>query len=404
MTRAMLVLLVSLASLTGLTWAPGAIQPQLAAPVKVPFELLTRHIVVKGRVNNSRPLSFVLDTGANLAIVKLDVAKELGLTLYGNVNAGGAGPNRQTGRMVRNASWTLAGLDGFSQPMTLALPLVFLAQGLGRNIDGIIGGAFIKAFVVELDYQAQQITLHDRKTFRYSGKGETLPLEFTPDGHPIVKALVTAVGGKPIERRFLLDIGSGAALILHSPFVAEQRLLASGLNTIRATGSVGAGGQTVGRLGRVAALQIGTYAINTPIAMFSQDQAGAFANPALAGNIGGQIASRFRTFWDYENRRIMLEPSPTFADPFDRAFAGVGLRAEGPDWRSFRVHDLLENSPATEAGLMKDDVITSVDGVPATSLTLTSLNELLEKPVSLRLTIRRGDHRLDVTLTPRRLI
>ena len=186
MARAILVLAVSLASLTGVTWQGNAIQAPLTAPVKVPFELVTRHIVVKGRVNNSRPLAFLLDTGANLAIVKLDVAKELGLALYGDVNAGGAGPNRQTGRMVRNANWTLAGLEGFSQPMTLALPLVFAGPGLGSDIDGIIGGAFIKAFVLELDYQAKQITLHDRKTFRYSGSGQTLALEFTPDGHPVV--------------------------------------------------------------------------------------------------------------------------------------------------------------------------------------------------------------------------
>jgi hypothetical protein len=404
MIRAILVLLVSLASLTGATWEPGAIQPQLAAPVKVPFELLTRHIVVKGRVNNSRPLSFVLDTGANLAIVKLDVARELGLTLYGNVNAGGAGPIRQTGRLVRNANWTLAGLEGFAQPLTLALPLVFIGPGLGSDIDGIVGGAFIKAFVLELDYQAQQITLHDRKTFKYTGTGQTLPLEFTPDGHPVVKASVTPVGGKPVEQRFLLDIGSGAALILHTPFVAQQGLLASGLPTIRATGSVGAGGQTVGRLGRVSALQIGTFTIEEPITMFSQDQAGAFANPALAGNIGSQVASRFRTFFDYENRRIILEPSSTFADPFDRAFAGVAVRAEGRDRRTFRVDDVLENSPATEAGIMKDDVIMSVDGMAANTLTLTTLNELLEKPVSRRLTIKRGNKVLDVTLTPRRLI
>jgi hypothetical protein len=306
--------------------------------------------------------------------------------------------------LVKNASWTLAGLEGFSQPMTLALPLVFLGPGLGSDIDGIIGGAFIKAFVLELDYQAQRNTLHDRKTFKYSGNGQTLPLEFTPDGHPVVNASVTPVGGKPVDRKFVIDIGSGAALILHSPFVAQQGLLASGLPTIRTIGSVGAGGQTMGRLGRVSALQIGTFTIDTPITMFSQDQAGAFANPALAGNIGSQIASRFRTFFDYENRRIILEPSSTFAEPFDRAFAGISIRAEGPDYRTFRISDVLENSPATEAGIMKDDVITSVDGTAANTYTLTTLNEVLEKPVSRRLTIKRGNKVLDVTLTPRRLI
>ena len=98
----------------------------------------------------------------------------------------------------------------------------------------------------------------------------------------------------------------------------------------------GAGGRSFGRLGRVAALQIGPFTINNPIALFSQDKAGAFADGSLAGNIGAQIASRFRLFLDYGRRRIILEPSPTFADPFDRAFSGLSVRAEGPGLRTFR--------------------------------------------------------------------
>ncbi len=100
-----------------------------------------------------------------------------------------------------------------------------LSAGLGRKIDGIIGGEFIKQFVLELDYQARSIRLHDRQTFRYAGPGETLPIEFTPDGHPIVAATLTPLGGTPIQHRFLLDVGSGLALVIHSPFVAQHNLL-----------------------------------------------------------------------------------------------------------------------------------------------------------------------------------
>ena len=48
-------------------------------------------------MNRSRPLAFVLDTGANLAIIRMDTAKELGLSLQGTVSAGGAGAGRQAG-------------------------------------------------------------------------------------------------------------------------------------------------------------------------------------------------------------------------------------------------------------------------------------------------------------------
>src|SRR5262249_37332738 len=108
------------------THARCVYQPRLVAvdtPVIIPFDLVTRHIMVKIKVNNSRPLSFVLDTGDKVGVIDIDVAKELGLKLEGQVHVGGAGAETLPGSMVKEASWTLPGLDGFSQPVTLAIPL-----------------------------------------------------------------------------------------------------------------------------------------------------------------------------------------------------------------------------------------------------------------------------------------
>ena len=374
-----------------------------APPVTIPFELANRHIVLKVRVNGSRPLSFVLDTGADAAIVMTDVAKELNLTLTGAVRVGGAGDQQQTGSLVQGATWSLVGLDGFSQPVSLALPLRPLSAGMGQDIDGIIGGQFIRQFVVQVDYQAQAITLHDRTAFAYSGRGETVPIDFY-QGHPILSASVTPLGGRPIERRFVLDIGSGMALALSSPFVAEQHLLGPQAKTVRLIGAAGAGGAVHGQVGRVESLQIGPFQLKQVVTMFSQDTGGALADATLAGNIGSQIASRFRVFLDYGRKRLILEPSPTFAAPFGVAMAGVAVRAEGADYRTFTVKEVLEDSPATEAGLVVGDVITAINGTPAGALTLSRLIELFEQPVTYELTVRRGDAVIQARLTPRKLV
>jgi hypothetical protein len=385
---------------------PPVVQSQApaAAPVTIPFELATRHIIVKVRVNDSRPLSFVLDTGANVAIIRTPIAEELGLSLHGSVRTGGAGAGVQEGRRVSDARWSLVGLPRFSQPVSLALPLASLPSGLGQAIDGIIGGEFIGQFAIELDYQARTMTLHDAKRFSYSGKGEVLPVEIDSNGHPVLRASVTPPGGTAIEDRFVLDLGSGGALILHSPFAARHNLPPPEAKTVRVIGMAGAGGRSNGRMGRMASLQLGSFTLSNPITIFSQDEAGAFANPSLAGNIGALVASRFRTILDYSRRRIILEPSPTFSQPFDRAISGVALRAEGTDYRTFRVREVLEGSPATEAGIQQGDVITSVDGMAAASLTLTTLAEMLTLTEPRVLTLRRGDQTMKVTLTPKKLI
>jgi hypothetical protein len=94
-----------------------------AEPITIPFELSTRHVIVKVTINHSRPLSFVLDTGDDVAIVRMDVAKELGLKLEGRANIRGAGAGTQEASCVRDANWSLVGLAGFSQPVRLALPM-----------------------------------------------------------------------------------------------------------------------------------------------------------------------------------------------------------------------------------------------------------------------------------------
>lgn len=377
---------------------------RLASAVTLPFELVTRHIVLPATVNQSRPLSFVLDTGANSVIVDLGRAKELGLSLAGEVKAGGVGSQTTTGSFVKDATLSVSGVAGFTRPVTLALPLERLARRFGHDFDGIIGTVFIKEFVVEIDYEARVIRLHDRLTFTYAGPGESIPIRLNSSGHPTIDAEVTPVDKSPIKGTFVIDVGSGGSLALHSPFVSEHRLPGADVKTIKALGVGGAGGASTGRIGRVSALKIGKFTITNPTVLFSQDTAGAFANAALEGNIGQQVMSRFRVFLDYSRARIILEPSERFGAPFDRASSGLSLTTEGADYKTFRIMDVLENSPASEAGLRPSDVITAIDGRAASELTLTTLLELFERPVSYKLTVQRGDQTLQLTLTPRQLV
>jgi hypothetical protein len=375
-----------------------------SATVTIPFELVNRHIILKVQVDNSRPLSFVLDTGDQFAIVNLDRARELGLKLEGEVRIGGAGAAISTGAFVRNSSFTIAGFPGFSQPLTMALPIGRMAARLGQDFDGIIGTEFIKQFVVEIDYQARVLKLYDKTRFIYAGPGESIPITLNHGGHPIIEAEVTPVGSAAVSGKFVLDVGSGGALALYTPFVTGHNLPGPNSKTIKAIGVGGAGGDVNARIGRVTELKIGRFTISQPITLFAEDKAGAFADPTLVGNIGQQIVGKFRLFLDYGHNRIIFEPAKSFGDGFDRAFGGLALVAEGKDYRTFRITDVLENSPGAEAGLLKDDVISAIDGTPAANLSLTKVIELFERPVAYKLTVRRGEQTLQITLTPKQLV
>ena len=124
MTHSFLILLISLVlTVSGAHW-PRDTPPILSiksqtetrpAPQVIPFEFINKHIFIPVRVNDSRPLWFVLDTGDQYAIINLNTAKELGLRLRGQVRVGGAGSQTLTGAFVDDAKFVLQGLKGFIQ-------------------------------------------------------------------------------------------------------------------------------------------------------------------------------------------------------------------------------------------------------------------------------------------------
>jgi aspartyl protease/PDZ domain-containing protein len=391
-------------SAAGLHYAQAPVASANKPVATIPFKLVTRHIVVQVKVNDSRPLSFIFDTGDKVGIIDIERAGELGLSLQGQIRVGGAGADTLLGAYVRGATWKLQGFEEFSQPLTMAIPLGRMAARFGHDFDGIIGSDFIKQFVVEVDYQARVLKLHDKEKFVYAGSGETVPIKLDGHGYPIIEAEVTPQRGPSFKGKFILDLGSGGALALHSPTVKEHRLLESNDKTIRVIGAGGAGGATFGRLGRISELRIGRFKFAGPPVLFSEDKAGAFASSALAGNIGQRIAGKFKVFLDYEHERIVLEPTAALNAPFDQANSGLALTTEGKDYSTFRVTDVLENSPASEAGLLKDDVIVKVDNRSVSEIGITGLGEMFEKSKTYRLTIRRGDKTTKVQLSPRKLI
>jgi hypothetical protein len=395
--KRILILATLVAALPG-SWPGGAAAgPAEKPPIVVPFELVNRHVFVRVGVGG-RALGFVLDTGAPSVIIDLGRAKELGLTTAGELRAHGAA-GLVTGAFLRDAKYTIPGVPLSSDTIAAALPLQELANGFGRDFDGILGAEFIRQFVVEIDYSTRVLRLHDRDAFAYAGPGDTIPIRFNHSGHPVFDGEITPIGGSAIPARIVLDIGSSGALDLRNPYVTANHLPGPGARTIRALGLAGAGGDASGSLGRVASLRIGAFTIDRPVAFFSEDRVGANAMTDVDASIGQRIAERFRIFLDYARRRMILEPTGG-GEPPERAFSGASIEAVGADYRTLRVRQVASGGPAARAGLAAGDVIESIDARRVTDLTLDDVLGMLEKPVTRTIAIRDGSRTRTVTLTP----
>lgn len=370
-------------------------------PVALPFELANGHVVLPVEVGG-RNLSFVLDTGAPVTIIDRARAAELRLAVGSEFTMRGAGAN-VAAVPVPDATYRVRGLPGFTGRVEIAMALQPMAPALGRDFDGILGASFIRQFVLEIDWEARRVRLHDRASFEYHGSGAVVPIRLNGSGHPVLAATVTPIGGEPIAADFVLDLGDNSALELRAPFVAAHRLPGPSVKTIPGF-AAGAGGATSGSVGRVASIDFGGFAIPRPLTVFSSDVHGAHGMSDVAGTVGQRLLERFTIFLDYERSRVILEPNARFREPEDRAFSGLALQAEGADYRSFRVAHVISGSPGQRAGVREGDVIAAIDGRKAADWTLTEILSLFEKAAPHRLEIRRGGTTLEVELTPGKLV
>lgn len=284
-------------------------------PASIHFQLTDSLIYVQASLNGSNLLWMVLDTGSNITVFDESVSKALGLSLRGKGNA--YGPGQGSPQKLAYASHTTLRFAGnkLSDQTVATLPLDWFSREVGRNTDGFLGANLFSNFVVEIDYENQVLRLYDAAAYSYSGSGQRLPLEFTRDNIPRVRAEVITPEGKSISGIFLVDTGSTTGLWLTKMFSDAHPELFSAEKTNELPRAVAVGGEIRSRGGRLPAIRLGGFVIQMPITRFSENTSGLFAMPHSAGTIGAHILQRFTVIFDYPHRQMILQPNAHFDDP-----------------------------------------------------------------------------------------
>ena len=114
---------------------------------------------------------------------------------------------------------------------------------------------------------------------------------------------------------------------------------------------------------------------------------------------------RFKVIFDYSRKRLILESNRRFVEPEEYDMSGIDLIAEGPDFKSFKVRAVTENSPASAAGLLPGDLVLSLNGKTANAFTLDEIQTMFKREGrEYLLAIRRGEKRQRINIKLRRLI
>jgi hypothetical protein len=363
----------------------------------IPFELYMNLIFLQVRVNHSKMLWFNLDTGLEISIFDSEQAKGLGLELFDKSSISVPGGIIELA-FTNNVSLNLAGIELLNQRMQ-TLPLTVFAPVLGRPIHGILGHDFFKRFVVEIDYTRQVINLYDPTNYQYSGDGEIVHVTIEND-EPFIQAKIIPADHAPVEAKLKVDTGSTDALGLNGSFIQDMQLVNSKQKVLPQPG-VALGGITENYVTRIGDLQIGNLLIENPIVGYSKD----LSRTGDAGTIGGEIFHRFRVIFDYSHEQLILEKNSSFNEPYTYDSSGLFLVAEGSNFELPKVLRVIENTPATTAGLREGDIILQIDHQPAKKLTLDQIRQLFKQDgQTYLLTIERNGKTSNLTITLRELI
>jgi len=122
----------------------------------VAFDLKASIVFVKGSINDTADLTFIVDTGASVTVVKPATAEKLGLTKKGERSGTPGVP-----------TFKVAATLGAGQAIVKDLPVAVMGvpqadlplamQGIAY--DGILGYNYISQFVTTFDYKARTIRL-----------------------------------------------------------------------------------------------------------------------------------------------------------------------------------------------------------------------------------------------------
>jgi hypothetical protein len=338
------------------------------------FDYTGKHLWVRASVNGGPPADFIYDTGASITVIDSAYAAQIGLETMGHLQGQGAGATGNVSLATLDRL-EVSGADGDGIAMTDVAVAVLSINAMlepffWKPCAGIIGFNFITQFVNEIDYETGVIMLHDPKTFTYQGGGAAIPMSLAGT----IPAITMTIDGR-YKGEFRVDVGSSATVDLHRPFVETHGIAKTVKKSVDVT-SGGFGGTFISRVTRMQSIAIGPFEWKKPLISLSQAETGALASADYAGNIGNRILERFKCTFDYERRVLHLEPTRRMSEPDE--FTRTGLQITRKDGVTSAAQ-VIDRSPAAQAGFRVGDEIRAIDGRPAADWTRAEVETLFEK-------------------------
>ena len=348
----------------------------------IKFKQISNLIIIPVSINGSDTMNFILDSGVKDPIItELTMVEELNLNYMKPTQIRGLGNETATQAYLSgDNTFKLPGLTARHQKINVILDENFqISQILGMPVHGLIGLNLFRNYIVKINYLTEEIKLYKPGDFTYRPMKNdiVLPIHFVGD-KPIVRADIVQDSGQVVPALLLVDTGASDALWLSTSSNNKIKLPVNNEYSFLGTGL---GGDLYGYKGRINSFWLGGKPLDFPVVSYPESDYlnNVFFLEHRNGSIGGEVLRRFTVYFDYFNNRIILRPNGDFNDSFNYNMSGLEIINPVPGIPVFTISNVLEDSPAWNAGFRENDQIISINASSNKDLTLNDINLLLRE-------------------------
>ena len=385
-----------------------ALIPAVSRAQSIPFIYDDARLFVPVHVaTDTTTYWFILDTGAQPTIVDANVAAALGLKVREAGSTTGAGTHSLRQGRTQDVALRVGGVA--LGPMEVRVSEIdsLLAPSQGRAAPGIVGSRFFMEHVVEIDFGAALVRVHEPTSWHYDGDGIVLPLTLD-NGVPVIRGQMMTPDGAVLPMRLLVDLGAKSTLLVAEPFIRSNELMTRFPKSVTSPLGAGVGGATRYAFTRIPRLALGSggRALSTDSLVAGLSVGGTLRSTWYDALLGADFLRRFRVIFDCPHHQLVLEPRVPAIPIAEYDMSGMFLLAEGADRSRYVVGELVKGGPAAAAGIEVGDELVSLDGQPTAAITLGSVRQRLKAGAgrALRVEVERDGERTVHVVTLRRLL
>ncbi len=392
---------------------------------KVKFQLVNNLIIIPIEVNGIE-LSFILDSGVRKPILfNLSERDSITLNNVSEISIQGLGNGDPIKALISKGNrFKIKDVTNDAQQLYVVLDKEMnFSPRLGIPIHGIIGYDLFRDFVVDINYHAQSLKLHDPAYYKAktTKRDQRLPISIIGN-KSYVDGSVVMEDEREVPVKLLVDTGSGDALWL---FKDLEKGLGVPENNFHDYLGKGLNGHIFGRRTKITGIKIGRFELNDVKAAFpDMESYAAIANLGNRnGSVGGEVLKRFDIVFDYGNNEIIMRKNGHFGSPFHYNMSGIDVQHNGVRYIAQKIKEarpatvgttaydfgnvqliredvtrlslvpeiivsgIRAGSPADEAGLREGDIILAINGKKIHRYKLQEVVKLLNEKEGKRIQV-----------------